>query len=59
MAFAISNNKSRLLKQHLCRQAEFKTAERLQFSFEDEKISVDGYSGFSESSTVVLRHILI
>lgn len=54
---AIAKTTSRLLKQDLYRQAEFKTAEHVQFSFEENKIIVDGSSRFSESSTVVLRHL--
>lgn len=57
VALAISQTTSRLLKQDLYRQAEFKTAEHVQFSFEDNQVSVDGSSRFSESSTVVLRHL--
>ena len=54
---SISQAASRLLKQDLYRQAEFKAAEHVKFSFEDNQVSVDGSSRFSESSTVVLRHL--
>ena len=39
------------------RQAEFKTADHVQFGFEDNRVTVDGWSRFSESSTVVARHL--
>lgn len=54
---AIASNLSRLLKKDLYRQEEFRTAEQIAFSFEDNTVSVDGSSRFSESSTVVLRHL--
>lgn len=54
---AISQATSRLLKLDLYRQEEFKTADHVKFSFEDNQVSVDGSSRFSESSTVVLRHL--
>lgn len=54
---AIANALSRLLKLDMYRQAEFKTADHVQFSFEDNQVTVDGSSRFSESSTVVLRHL--
>ncbi len=46
-----------LLRQDLHRQEEFKKAENVQFSFTDNVVSVDGAKQFSESSTVVLRHL--
>jgi len=57
VALAITRNLSRLLKQDLHRQAEFRTAENVNFSFIDNLVTVDGSSKFSESSTVVLRHL--
>lgn len=51
----ISSTLSRLLRQDLYRQAEFKTAHNVHFSFTDNKVAVDGSDRFSESSTVVLR----
>lgn len=47
----------RLLRQDLVRQAEFQKAENIQFSFTDNMVSVEGSTQFSESSTVVLRHL--
>ncbi|HUW50023.1 MAG TPA: hypothetical protein VMV75_03320 [Sulfuricella sp.] len=47
----------RLLQEDLHRQEEFRKAENIQFSFTDNAISVDGATQFSESSTVVLRHL--
>ena len=44
------------LRADLPRQAEFQKAEAIQFSFETNKISVDGHSYFSASSRVVLRN---
>ncbi|WP_431127012.1 AAA family ATPase [Variovorax paradoxus] len=51
----ISSTLGRLLRKDLYRQAEFKTAENVHFSFTDNKVAVDGSDRFSESSTVVLR----
>lgn len=48
---------SSLLKLDLYRQEEFRTAENVTFSFIDNTVSVDGSTKFSESSTVVLRHL--
>ncbi|KIP16006.1 AAA domain protein [Burkholderia sp. MSHR3999] len=47
----------RLLREDLNRQAEFARAENIQFSFTDNVVSVEGSTQFSESSTVVLRHL--
>jgi predicted nucleic acid-binding Zn-ribbon protein len=47
----------KLLRQDLYRQEEFRTAESISFSFSDNQISVQGATKFSESSTVVLRHL--
>lgn len=57
VALEISEATSRLLKLDLYRQEEFKSAEVARFSFEENQISVDGSTRFSESSTVVLRHL--
>lgn len=57
VALKVAETTSRLLKQDLYRQEEFKTAEHVQFSFDDNQVIVDGSSRFSESSTVVLRHL--
>ena len=53
----IASTLGRLLRQDFHRQEEFKKAENIQFSFTDNIISVDGATQFSESSTVVLRHL--
>ncbi|OOG79022.1 hypothetical protein B0E41_25775 [Hydrogenophaga sp. A37] len=57
VALEISQATSRLLKLDLYRQEEFKSAEVVRFSFEENQVSVDGSTRFSESSTVVLRHL--
>jgi len=57
VALTIATSVSRLLKQDLQRQEEFKTADNVQFSFIDNQVIVDGSAKFSESSTVFLRHI--
>lgn len=57
VALAISQATSRLLKKDLYRQEEFRSAEVVRFSFEENQVSVDGSTRFSESSTVVLRHL--
>ena len=57
VGLAISQAASRLLKQDLYRQEEFRSAEVVRFSFEENQVSVDGSTRFSESSTVVLRHL--
>lgn len=44
------------LRADLPRQTEFQQAEQIQFSFETNKITVDGHSYFSASSRVVLRN---
>jgi len=53
----IAEAASRLLKLDMYRQEEFRTADNIQFSFSDNQVTVDGVSRFSESSTVVLRHL--
>lgn len=57
VALEISTTLGRLLRKDLYRQAEFKTAESVHFSFSENRIAVDGSDRFSESSTVVLRHL--
>lgn len=57
VGLTISQAVSRLLKMDLYRQEEFRSAEVVRFSFEENQVSVDGSIRFSESSTVVLRHI--
>jgi hypothetical protein len=57
VALAISQATSRLLKLDLYRQEEFRTADVVRFGFEENQVSVDGSTRFSESSTVVLRHL--
>ena len=51
----ISSTLSRLLQKDLDREAEFKTAENVQFSFAENKVAIDGSVRFAQSSTVVLR----
>lgn len=53
----IASTLSRLLKLDFYRQEEFRTASNINFSFIDNQIIVDGSTKFSESSTVVLRHL--
>jgi hypothetical protein len=55
--FEIANTLGKLLRKDLYRQKEFQRAENIKFSFADNSISVDGATQFSESSTVVLRHL--
>ena len=55
VALEISSTLGRLLRKDLYRQAEFRTAEHVHFSFTENKVAVDGSDRFSESSTVVLR----
>lgn len=53
----IASTLGRLLREDLHRQEEFRSAENIQFSFTDNTVSVEGATQFSESSTVVLRHL--
>lgn len=53
----ISKTLGKLLREDLYRQEEFREAENIQFSFTDNQVSVEGATKFSESSTVVLRHL--
>lgn len=57
VSLEIANTLGRLLRKDFHRQEEFKKAENIQFSFTDNIISVDGATQFSESATVVLRHL--
>lgn len=57
VALEVASTLGRLLRLDLHRQEEFKKAENIQFSFTDNVVSVDGATQFSESSTVVLRHL--
>lgn len=53
----ITDTLARLLKEDLPRQHEFENAKEVKISFEDNEIIVNGAKKFSESSTVVLRHL--
>ena len=53
----VSTTLARLLREDLPRQPEFERATNVQFSFTDNVVSVEGATKFSESSTVVLRHL--
>ncbi|UJB31621.1 hypothetical protein [Chromobacterium sp. Beijing] len=53
----ITENLTHLLKSDLPRQSEFENAKEISISFEDNQITVNGSRKFSESSTVVLRHL--
>lgn len=53
----VANTLGKLLRKDLYRQKEFQRAEHIKFSFADNSISVDGANQFSESSTVILRHL--
>ncbi|MCO4863728.1 AAA family ATPase [Cupriavidus sp. WGlv3] len=53
----VATTLGRLLREDLVRQREFQRAENVQFSFTDNSVSVEGATQFSESSTVVLRHL--
>lgn len=57
VALEIASTLGRLLRQDLHRQIQFKSAQNIQFSFADNSIIVEGATQFSESSTVVLRHL--
>ncbi|RCK45507.1 AAA family ATPase [Thalassospira profundimaris] len=53
---AISENVKWLLKRDLARQDTFERANRIEFSFEGDWLSVNGESYFSASSMVYLRN---
>jgi len=52
----IADNVRGLLKRDLARQDTFERAERIDFSFEKDKVSVNGENFFSASSMVYLRN---
>lgn len=54
---AITSALCRLLRDDLPRQKEFSDARNVTFSFSENTVSVNGSTQFSESSTVVLRHL--
>lgn len=53
----ITETLAELLRKDLPRQNEFENASEVKISFEDNEIVVNGAKKFSESSTVVLRHL--
>jgi hypothetical protein len=53
----VAETLGRLLREDVYRQEEFRSAENIQFNFVDNSVSVQGATQFSESSTVVLRHL--
>ncbi len=53
---AIAEDVKWLLKRDLARQDTFEKAERIDFSFERDRVSVNGESFFSASSMVYLRN---
>lgn len=57
VSLEIAETLGRLLREDLHRTDAFQKAENVQFSFTDNSISVEGATQFSESSTVVLRHL--
>lgn len=57
VSYEVSSKLASLLRKDLDRQAEFKTAEMVEFSFADNEVIINGSRKFSESSTVVLRHL--
>lgn len=57
VALDIANTLVKLLRKDMYRQIEFRDAESVTFSFSDNQITVNGATKFSESSTVVLRHL--
>ena len=57
MQLEVAQTLGRLLREDLNRQAEFQKADNIQFSFTDNIVAVEGATQFSESSTVVLRHL--
>lgn len=52
----IASNTARLLREDLLRQDTFSKAESIEFSFGDDRLSVNGESFFSASSMVYLRN---
>lgn len=57
VAKALEKNMIRLLKEDLPLQPEFVDAQVIKYDFEENSVYVNGSRNFSESSTVVLRHI--
>jgi hypothetical protein len=57
VSLSISETLKRLLREDLDRQEEFKNPDKVEFSFSDNSITINGANKFSESSTVVLRHL--
>lgn len=53
---AVEEETVRFLKQDLPRQDSFKNPQFVNFSFEKDRISIDGQSYFSASSTVLLKN---
>lgn len=53
----LAGNMAQLLRKDLPLQPEFVDAETVNFSFVDNTVLVNGSKNFSESSTVVLRHL--
>lgn len=52
----ISDNTAEFLRSDLLRQDTFSKADNIQFSFEDDRLAVNGESFFSASSMVYLRN---
>lgn len=57
VARVLEKNMIRLLKEDLPLQPEFVDAQVVKYDFEENSVYVNGSRNFSESSTVVLRHI--
>ncbi|MDI1308625.1 MAG: hypothetical protein PSV17_04225 [Methylotenera sp.] len=57
ISLQIVDTLGKLLRKDMYRQEEFKEASSVTFSFSDNEITVNGATKFSESSTVVLRHL--
>ncbi len=57
VAREVASTLGRLLSNDLHRTDAFQRATDIQFSFTDNKVLVENESQFSESSTVVLRHL--
>ena len=54
--YAIATELKTLLRLDLQRQDEFINAEEVDWSFSENKVTVNGSTNFSESSMVILRH---
>ena len=57
VAKVLEKHMIRLLKEDLPLQPEFVDAQVIKYDFEENSVYVNGSRNFSESSTVVLRHI--